>query len=340
MRRETNLKIALDVMGSDARPVPDVEGAVLAAREHRVTVVLVGDQERIKTELAKYDTRGLELPIVHAPTEIAMTDHVDAVKAKKDASMNVGVRLVKQGQADGFVTAGNSGAAMAAALFGLGRLRGVERPALGTVYPTAKGRCFLLDIGANAEVKPEYLYQFGVMGSAYAERVMRIGQPRVAILSNGEEEGKGPMVVRDAYALLKSSRLNFIGNAEGKDVPRGWADVVVSDGYAGNIVIKLSEGLAETLVGFIKTEIKQRPLAVVGAALAKPAFDALKTRLDYAEFGGAILLGVDGVVVIAHGRSNAKAIKNAIHVAKQAVEGGMLNAIRSGLEAAGPRTSQ
>jgi glycerol-3-phosphate acyltransferase PlsX len=325
------VKIAIDAMGSDARPVPDVEGAVQAAREFGITVMLVGDQAKIKTELAKYDTQGLDLPVIHAPDEIAMTEHVEAVKTKKGASMNVAARLVKQKEADAVVTAGNSGAAMAASLFALGRIRGIERPALGSIYPTATGRCFLLDIGANTEVKPEYLFQFAIMGSAYAQRVMGISSPRVALLSNGEEEGKGPIVVREAFELLKNSKLNFAGNVEGKDVPRGAADVVVSDGYAGNIVIKLSEGLAETLVGFIKAEIKKRPVAVAGAALAKPAFDALKVRLDYAEFGGAILLGVDGVSIIAHGRSNAKAIKNAIRVGKQAVENNMLETIRTGL---------
>lgn len=325
------MRIALDAMGSDARPVPDVDGAVQAAREYGISVVLVGDESKLKTELAKYDTRGLDLPIVHTPAEIEMTEHVDAVKSKKDASMNVGVRLVKEKGADAFVTAGNSGAAMAAALFGLGRIHGIERPALGSVFPTADGRCFILDIGVNTEVKPEYLYQFAVMGSAYAKRVMGIANPRVALLSNGEEEGKGPMVVRDAYALLKNSKLHFVGNAEGKDVPHGMADVIVCDGFAGNVLIKASEGVAETLVGFIKDEIKKRPLAVVGALLARPAFDALKIRLDYAEFGGGILLGVDGVTIIAHGRSNAKAIKNAIRVGKQAAEGRMLDAIRASL---------
>ncbi len=325
------MKIALDAMGSDARPVPDVDGAVQAARAFGVSVILVGDRPRIQAELAKFDTQGLDLSIVAAPDEIKMTDHVEAVRAKRDASMNIAVKLVRSKEADAFVTAGNSGAAMAAALFGLGRIKGIERPALGTIYPTGAGRSFLLDIGANTEVKPEYLCQFAMMGSAYAERVMGITKPRVALLSNGEEEGKGPMVVRDAFALIKATPLNFIGNVEGKDVPKGMADVVVSDGYAGNIVIKLSEGLAETLVGFIKSEIKARPIAVAGAVLAKPAFDALKSRLDYAEFGGAILLGVDGVAIIGHGRSNAKAIKNAIRVAKQAVEGHMLEAIRAGI---------
>ena len=329
------MKIALDAMGSDARPVPDVEGAVMAAREFGVTVILVGDESRIRTELAQHDTRGLNLPIVHAPSDIGMTEHVDAVKSKRDASMNVAMRLVREKQADAFVTAGNTGAAMAAAIAGpylLGRIKGIKRPALTATLPTATGRLLLLDIGANADVKPEYLHQFAIMGAAYAQKVMGIANPRVKLLSNGEEEGKGPVVVREAYALLKNSPLNFIGNAEGRDIPKGSADVIVTDGFTGNVVIKLSESLAKTLVGFIRDEIKKRPVAVAGAALAKPAFDALKSRLDPAEYGGGILLGVDGVVIIGHGSSNATAIKNAIRVAKEAVEGNVVELIRIGLE--------
>ncbi len=329
------MKIVLDAMGSDARPTPDVEGAVRAARAYGLTVILVGDQARIQAELAKHDTRGLALPIVHAPTDIGMTEHVEAVKAKREASMNVALKLVKDKQADAFVTAGNTGAAMAAAIvgpFALGRIQGIKRPALTTLFPTNTGRCLLLDIGANTEVKPEYLYQFALMGSIYAERGLGIRQPRVALLSNGEEEGKGPMVVREAYALLKQSQLNFIGNAEGRDIPQGNADVIVCDGYVGNVVIKLSEALAKTLVGFIKDEIKQRPLAMVGALLAKPAFDALKARLDPSAIGGGMLLGVDGVVVIGHGRSDARAIQNALRVAKDAVEGNVVELIRAGLQ--------
>ncbi len=329
------MKIALDAMGSDARPAPDVEGAVMAAREFGITVILVGDEAKIKTELAKHAARGLDLPIVHAPSAIGMTEHVDAVKSKKDASINVAMRLVKEKQADAFVTAGNTGAAMAAAIAGpflLGRIKGVKRPALTTTLPTATGRTLLLDIGANADVKPEYLYQFAVMGAAYAQKVMGIASPRVMLLSNGEEEGKGPIVVREAFALLRNSKLNFIGNAEGRDIPKGSADVIVTDGFTGNVVIKLSESLAKTLVGFIRAEIKKRPLAIIGAALAKPAFDALKSRLDPAEYGGGILLGVDGVVIIGHGSSNATAIKNAIRVGKEAVEGNVVELIRAGLE--------
>jgi glycerol-3-phosphate acyltransferase PlsX len=203
---------------------------------------------------------------------------------------------------------------------------------LTTTLPTATGRVLLLDIGANADVKPEYLYQFALMGSIYANKGLGVSNPRVALLSNGEEEGKGPQVVRDAYALLKNSRVNFIGNAEGRDIPKGSADVIVCDGYVGNVAIKLSESLAETLVGFIKDEIKKRPLAVLGALLAAPAFNALKARLDPSEVGGGILLGVDGVVIIGHGSSDANAIKNAIRVAKEAVEGNVVELIRSGVQ--------
>jgi glycerol-3-phosphate acyltransferase PlsX len=329
------MKIALDAMGSDAHPVPDVAGAVLAARAYNVTVILVGDENKIKAELAKHDTRGLDLPIVHTPTAIGMTEHVEAVKAKKDASMNLAVKLVREKQADAFVTAGNTGAAMAAAIAGpylLGRIQGIKRPALTTTLPTATGRVLLLDIGANADVKPEYLFQFALMGSLYAEKCLGIPSPRVGLLSNGEEEGKGPQVVRDAYALLKQSQLNFVGNAEGRDIPKGTMDVIVCDGYVGNVAIKLSESLAKTLVGFIKDEIKKRPLAVLGALLAKPAFDALKARLDPSEVGGGILLGVDGVVIIGHGSSDTNAIKNAIRVAKEAVEGNVVELIRSGVQ--------
>jgi glycerol-3-phosphate acyltransferase PlsX len=323
-------------MGGDHAPPVAVEGAVWAAREYGIEVVLVGRQEAIEAELAKHDTKGLALPIVHASEVVEMTEHTMVVKDKKDSSMNVGMRLVKTGQADAFISAGNSGAVMAAALFGLGRIRGIERPALSSVYPTRDRFCFVLDIGANTDCKPEYLVQFALMGSVYAERVLGITNPRVALLSNGEEEGKGTMIVRDAYAMLKESNLNFVGNAEGKDVPAGLADVIVSDGFAGNVVIKLSEGVATFLMQIIEEEVRKKPLAMLGVLLAKPAFREVKRRLDYAEYGGGPLLGVDGVVIVGHGRSNAKAIKNAIRVAKQAIEGRMLEAIKDGLQEVKP----
>jgi glycerol-3-phosphate acyltransferase PlsX len=327
------MKIVLDAMGGDHAPPVAVEGGVWAAREYGIEVILVGREEDVQRELAKHDTSGLSLPIVHASQVIEMEEHpAAAVKAKRDSSMVVGMDLIKRSEADAFVSAGNSGGVMAAALFRLGRIRGIKRPALSTIYPTTPGRCFMLDVGANTDCKPEYLLQFACMGVAYAERVLGIANPRVGIVSNGEEEGKGSILVQEAYQLLKKSGLNFIGNVEGKDIPAGMADVVVTDGFTGNVIGKLSEGLAESLLSVIKEEIKKSPLATVGALLSRPAFDKVKKRLDYAEFGGAPLLGVDGVVIVAHGRSNAKAIKNAVRVAKQAVEGGMLAAIKEGLQ--------
>ncbi|MGA9350522.1 MAG: phosphate acyltransferase PlsX [Anaerolineae bacterium] len=327
------MKIVLDAMGGDHAPPVAVEGGVWAAREYGIEVVLAGREEDVQRELAKHDTSGLSLPIVHASQVIEMEEHpAAAVKAKRDSSMVVGMDLVKRGEAEAFVSAGNSGGVMAAALFRLGRIRGIKRPALSTIYPTTPGLCFMLDVGANTDCKPEYLLQFAYMGVAYAERVLGIANPRVGIVSNGEEEGKGSILVQEAHQLLKKSGLNFIGNVEGKDIPAGMADVVVTDGFTGNVIGKLSEGLAASLLSIIKEEIKKSPIATVGALLARPAFEQVRKRLDYAEFGGAPLLGVDGVVIVAHGRSNAKAIKNAVRVAKQAVEGGMLAAIKEGLQ--------
>ena len=220
---------------------------------------------------------------------------------------------------------------MAAALFRLGRLRGIKRPALAVVLPFPSGPCLVLDVGANTDCKPEWLLQFGMMGSVYMERVLGVTRPRVGLLSNGEEETKGSIVVQEAHQLLKRSDLHFIGNVEGKDVPAGMADVVVSDGFAGNVAVKLTEGMAKMLLGLIKEELLRHPLTVLGGLLAKPAFEGVRKRLDYAEHGGAPLLGVDGVVIVGHGRSNARAIKNGVRVAVQAVEQGMLEAIKVGI---------
>jgi len=323
------MKILVDAMGSDCHPQPEVEGAVQAAREYGVEIVLVGNKDVVEPELAKHDLSGLAVSLVHASQIIEMKEHpAAAVKSKKDASMVVGMKMLKQGQVDAFVSAGNSGGVLASGLFYLGRIKGVKRPALSSVFPTRKGFCFLLDLGANTDCKPEYLLQFAIMGSVYAERVLGITNPRVAIVSNGEEEGKGNMLVQETCPLLKASGLNFVGNAEGKDVPAGLADVIVTDGFTGNVIVKLSEGVASFLLGILKEEIKSRPLAALGAIMAKPAFEQVRKRLDYREYGGGPLLGVDGVVIVAHGRSDSLAIKNAIRVAKQAVEGGTLNAIR------------
>ena len=323
------MKIVLDAMGSDCYPQPDVEGAVWAAREYGVEITLVGKKDVVEPELARHAAPGLPISVVHASEVIEMTEHpAAAAKQKKDASMVVGMKMLKQKEADAFVSAGNSGGVLAVALLYLGRIKGVKRPALSAVFPTAKGHCFLLDVGANADCKPEYLLQFAIMGSIYAERVLGISNPRVAIVSNGEEEGKGNTLVLDTYPLLKTSGLNFVGNAEGKDIPAGLADVIVTDGFTGNVIGKLAEGIAGFMLDMIKQEIRSRPAASVGALLAKPAFEQVRKRLDYREYGGAPLLGVDGAVIVAHGRSDSLAIKNAIRVAKQAVEQGTISAIR------------
>ncbi len=247
--------------------------------------------------------------------------------------MVVGMDLIKRREADAFFTAGNSGGALAAALFRLGRIWGIKRPALSTIYPsqTPQNFCFLLDIGANADCKPEYLFQFAVMGSIYAERVLGVSNPRLAIVSNGEEEGKGNQLVQETVPLLKESDLHFIGNAEGKDIPWGLADVVVTDGFTGNVIIKVSEGVAKFLFDILKEEITSRNMSKVGALLAKPAFAQARQRLDYREYGGAPLLGVDGVVIVGHGRSDGLAIRNGIRTAARTVENGVLEAIRQGI---------
>ncbi|GAB4534457.1 MAG: phosphate acyltransferase PlsX [Anaerolineae bacterium] len=332
------MKIVLDAMGGDHAPDVTIHGAVWAARDFDLEVQLVGRPEVIQSELARHNTSGLSLPVIPASETIDMDDHnpANAVRAKPDSSMVVGIQMLKRGETDAFVTAGHSGGALAAALLHLGRIRGVKRPAIATVYPTLseRGFCFLLDIGANADCKPEYLYQFALMGSAYAGRVLGIPNPRVAIVSNAEEEGKGNMLVQDTLPLLRKGPFNFVGNVEGKDIPAGLADVVVTDGFTGNVILKVSEGVATMLMNAIKSEIKARPLALVGAALARPAFKAVGALLDYREYGGGALLGVDGVVIIAHGRSDAYAVRNAIRAARRAVESNVLQAIRDGLEIA------
>jgi glycerol-3-phosphate acyltransferase PlsX len=328
------MKIVVDAMGGDHAPAVAVDGAVQAARDLGLEVILVGQEDKVRAELARYDTAGLPLTVHHASQVIEMDEHpAAAVRAKKDCSMVVGMELLKRHEADAFYTAGNSGGALAAALFRLGRVRGIKRPAISSIFPsqTPQGYSFILDIGANADCRPEFLVQFAVMGSAYAERVLGVTRPRVAIVSNGEEEGKGNQLVQDTVPLLKASGLNFVGNAEGKDIPWGLADVLVTDGFTGNVIIKLAEGISRFLLDTIKAEITSRSVTKVGGLLAKPAFDGVRKRLDYREYGGAPLLGVDGVVIIGHGRSDALAIRNGIRLAAQAVENGVLDAIKQGI---------
>ena len=328
------MKIVVDAMGGDHAPAVVVDGSVQVARDLGLEIILVGQGAAIEAELAQHDTAGLPLTVQHASQVIEMDEHpAAAVRAKKDSSMVVAMELIKRHEADAFFTAGNSGGALAAALFRLGRIRGIKRPALSTIFPsrTPQGYCFVLDIGANADCRPEYLVQFALMGSIYAERVLGVAKPRVAIVSNGEEEGKGNQLVQETVPLLKDGGFHFVGNAEGKDIPWGHADVVVTDGFTGNVIIKLAEGVSKYLLDLLKTEITSSNVSKVGAMLAKPAFDQVKKRLDYREYGGAPLLGVDGVVIVGHGRSDARAIRNGIRMAAQAVENGVLEAIKQGL---------
>jgi glycerol-3-phosphate acyltransferase PlsX len=320
-------------MGGDNAPVATVEGAVLASREFDLPIILTGRPEVIEAELAKHDHAGLPITIVPASEVIEMTDHpAQAAKRKKDSSMVVGLNLVKSGEASAFASMGNTGAVMAASLFRLGRIKGIKRPANSTVFPTRDGHCFILDVGANAECRPEYLYQFAVMGSIYVERVLEIPNPRVGIISNGEEEGKGNDLVKETFPLLKESKLNFIGNVEGRDVPAGLADVVVTDGFTGNVMVKGFEGIAKMMKELIKEELYRSPISMLGGLLARGAFNRIAKRTDYREYGGAALLGVDGVVIIGHGRSDSRAVRSALRVASQAVESGVVEAIKQGIQ--------
>jgi phosphate acyltransferase len=331
-------KIVLDAMGSDNYPTPDVVGAVLAAREYGVEVILVGDEAKIAPILTAQNPGNLPIRIVHAPEMLTMEDKgmALALKARRPNaknSMAVGIDLVKNGEAEAFVTAGNTGAAMATAYFRLGMIAGVDLPALAPVFPTATGTCVVLDIGANPDVKPENLYQFAIMGSIYAEKVRGIKSPKVGLLSNGEEEGKGNHNVKEATPMLKNAGLNYFGNVEGKEVIGGAVDVAVTDGFAGNVMLKSSEAVAKLIIDKIKEAIKSGgPLAMLGGILVKPALGKIKKLLDPSEEGAAPLLGVNGLVFIGHGRSDEIAIKNAIRVAKNAAEAKVVEAMKAGIQ--------
>ena len=321
------MRIALDAMGGDKAPKEPVAGAVRAARELGISVALVGPQDVLAAELALQGAAGLPIEIVHAPDVIDMAEHpIQAVRRRPDASMNVAVRLVKDGTAQAFVSAGNTGATMAAALFGLGRIRGVERPAFAIPFPTLTGQCLVLDAGANVDCRPEHLETFARMGERYARLVLGKARPRVALLSNGEEETKGYRLVQETYPLLKNGPYDFIGNVDGKDITRGVADVIVCDGFVGNVALKSAEGVGDLTLALLREEISRSWLAKVGALFLRPALRRVMRRLDYQEYGGAPLLGVNGVVIGAHGRSGARAFRNALHVADQAAAAGLIEA--------------
>lgn len=322
--------IALDAMGSDRAPKPEIEGAIQAARNYDVRVLLIGREPELRAELDRHSSASrLPIEIVHASEAITMEDKAaQAVRAKRDSSMRVGLRLVREGQADGFVTAGNTGAAMASAKMVLGALPGVDRPALAAVLPTAAGAAaILLDVGANVDCKPHNLEQFAVMGEIYYRSMfgdLKAGRsgaaskpPRVGLLSIGEEETKGNELTRDAFHLLQRLPINFIGNVEGRDLFNGHVDVIVADGFVGNVALKTSEGAARLIRTVLKESLKATITSQVGYMLSRSAFADFKKRIDHTEYGGAPLLGLRGVCIITHGSSNANAIKNAVRVAAE-----------------------
>ena len=329
------MRIVVDAMGSDSHPAPDVAGSVMAARKFGVAIILVGDKPKIEAELAAHDTAGLSIEVVHAAETIGMKDSPSAAaRDKRDSSMHVGMRLVREGAADAFVSAGNTGAILAVATLrqtGFGRIPGVLRPAMGVVFPIDT-RPMLIDNGANADAKPEYLLQFGVMGSIYMERMHGIQRPRVALISNGEEEGKGNQLIKETIPLMEASSLNYVGNIEPKEFVRGAADVAVVDGFTGNIMMKTAEAVASYLTETIRKYIMAGTLTKIGGALARPAFKRVRDEFNPDEVGGAPLMGVNGVVIIAHGRSNAYAIQQAIGQARRVVERDIVVAIAEGLK--------
>lgn len=332
-------RICVDAMGSDDFPGPDVAGAVLAAREFGVEIVLVGNERVVRPVLDAQRAPGLPITLVHAPEMLDMEQKGEglALKARHGQnSMAIGMDLVKSGKADAFVTAGNTGAAMVTALFRLGRLRGIDRPAIAPVFPTATGSCVVLDVGANPDCKPENLLQFAIMGSVYAKLVRGVEDPKVGLVSNGEEEGKGNELTRAAAPLLRASGLNYYGNVEGKEVLGGRVDVAVADGFVGNVMLKTAEAVGKLIVDKIKSSIKAGgPIVMLGGMLVRPALTGIKKLLDPSEYGAAVLLGINGLVLIGHGRSDAHAIKNAILLAKTAAETDILGGLRSAIEASG-----
>jgi glycerol-3-phosphate acyltransferase PlsX len=313
------MKIAVDAMGGDNAPHAIVAGAVQAAQEFGINIILVGIEQLIQAELEKYpEAKSLPIEIRNATEVVDMLDSPSTVfRRKKDSSIRVANELVKSGEAVAVISAGHTGAAMATSLFVLGTLEGVERPAIATFMPTIKGTSILLDVGANVDCKPNHLLQFAVMGEIFAKYLLKNPNPRVGLLSIGEEETKGNELTKEAFKLLTETSLNFIGNVEGRDVTAGKADVVVCDGFIGNVVLKTSEAVAEAIASILKDNIGKSVVRKLGYLLMKPAFTALKRRMDYAEYGGAPLIGINGISIISHGRSSDRAIKNAVRVASE-----------------------
>ncbi|GAK61436.1 phosphate acyltransferase [Candidatus Vecturithrix granuli] len=314
------MKIAVDAMGGDFAPEAIVEGAVQAAEEYGFPLVLVGQEDRVWQELTKYNAQHLQIEVKHASDVVDMHDLPSvALRRKKESSLHVALNLVKQGEVDAFISAGNTGAVMAISKLICRMLPGIDRPALATVLPNINGVTVMIDVGANVDCKPLHLLQFAVMGHVYAKHVFGIENPRIGLLSIGEEASKGNILTKEVFEPLSKSTLNFIGNAEGRDVFNGRVDVVVCDGFIGNVVLKVSESLAKTYGLFLKEGFSKNWLTKLGYLLVKPGMNAIRKRVDYTEYGGAPLLGLNGVVIISHGSSKAKAIKNAIRVTAESV---------------------
>ena len=328
------MRIAIDAMGGDFAPRSIVEGAILAAREHGIPVVLVGEEKTIRQEAAMVSgSDSLPLTFVHASEAVGMDESpLTAIRKKKDSSIKVAFDLLKKGEVSAVVSAGNSGAVLATAVFVLEKLTGVDRPAIGTIFPTLKGSTLLLDAGANVDCKPFHLVQFALMGDAYAKYILKKEKPIVGLLSNGEEESKGNELIRETNAILKRSSIGYVGPVEGKDIFNGRADVVICDGFVGNAALKICEGLAEAIGAMIRQELETSLRAKIGYFFARHAVNEIKKKLDYSEYGGAPLLGVNGVVIIGHGRSSAKAIKNAIRLAHEFAQIGLPTLLVRNLE--------
>jgi phosphate acyltransferase len=321
-------------MGGDHGPAVVVEGAATAVREFGASVILVGDRDAIEREVARLDAGRLDIEIRHASQVVGMAETPSvALRRKRDSSLRIAAELVRDGHASAFISAGNTGAAMAIAMFVIGVLRGIDRPAIAAVLPSLKRYTVLLDVGANVAPKPWHLFQYALMGHVYARGILGVERPRVGLLSVGEEEGKGNDLTKEAYDQLKESSLNFVGNVEGRDIYNGSCDVVVTDGFTGNVALKISESLAEMLGAMIKEELTRDVRSKLGAALAMPAFGRFRKRVDYTEMGGAPLLGIDGAGIICHGASPVKAIKNAVRVAAEWAKAGLNEHIKAALEA-------
>jgi glycerol-3-phosphate acyltransferase PlsX len=323
------IKIALDAMGGDYAPQEIVKGGLLASQDSDIEIALVGPENKIQDVLGKCGYSGSGISIINASEVIGMGDSpVSAIKTKRDSSIVVGIELLKTGEAAAFVSAGNTGALLTAATLILGKKKGVSRPALGAVFGFPTGPILCLDIGANCDCKPDFLVQFAHMGSIYMEKVFGIPEPRICLLSNGEEETKGSKTVQKAHKILKKSKLNFIGNVEGRDLSRGMADVLVTDGFTGNVLLKMGEGLGEMLLNTLRDSVSGKPRLNEAVNVLAPVVQSVLSMLDYTAYGGALLLGIEGNVIVGHGRSNAIAIKNAITTAKREVEQGVAEAMR------------